>query len=310
MIENKQTPLVTVAIVTYNSAQYVRTAIESVLASSYTNFELIISDDCSRDNTWEIINSYSDTRIRASQNETNLREYPNRNKCIDLAKGDYFIFIDGDDYIYPDGLSKLIGGAVLNSEAAMIISRPESDHMIYPVVISPKNAFKYDYLGAGITSQGLPSTLFKTCYLKEHKLTTDFISGDTHIKKMLAYRYNTVLIAKEVAWWRRTPGQASEKLSTSLRGTLEHYQLATSFLNSFGKEFLTDDEFIRAEKRILNPFAKKVIKSFLKLKWFDGITILKGLKINTNLFKSLFYKHNNFYKMADSTNPVNSIYDK
>ena len=65
----------------------------------------------------------------------------------------------------------------------MIISRPESDHMIYPVLIVPENAFRYDYLGASITTQGFPPTLFKTSLLKIHKLSTDFISGDTHIKK-------------------------------------------------------------------------------------------------------------------------------
>jgi len=59
------TPDVTVAMVTYNSGKYVGVAIESVLSSSYTNFELIISDDASGDNTWDIISSYNDARIRA-----------------------------------------------------------------------------------------------------------------------------------------------------------------------------------------------------------------------------------------------------
>jgi glycosyltransferase involved in cell wall biosynthesis len=125
-------------MVTYNSSKYVRVAIESILASTYNNFELIISDDCSTDNTWQIISEYKDLRIKAYQNETNLREYANRNRCIDLASGEYFIFIDGDDYIYPHGVEQFIEGALINDESAMIISQPESDHMIYPVILTPE----------------------------------------------------------------------------------------------------------------------------------------------------------------------------
>src|SRR5438105_4541179 len=98
-------PLVTVITVTYNSAAYVRDAIESVLAQTYDNIEYIIGDDYSTDNTWQIIREYKDERIRAYRNEKNLGEYPNRNKAISLATGKYLIFIDGDDILYPHGIA-------------------------------------------------------------------------------------------------------------------------------------------------------------------------------------------------------------
>src|SRR5438046_2702713 len=101
-------PLVTVAMVTHNSEKYVAEAIESVLAQDFRNFELLICDDCSTDRTWELIKRYSDRRIRAIRNETNLGEYPNRNKALYLARGRYFMFIDGDDYIYPHGLGFMV----------------------------------------------------------------------------------------------------------------------------------------------------------------------------------------------------------
>ena len=94
-------PLFTVATITYNSSRWVRQAIESVLASSYTDFEYIISDDCSTDDTWDIIQEYKDGRIKAWRNQTNIGEYPNRNIVLRQAKGKYFLFIDGDDLTYP-----------------------------------------------------------------------------------------------------------------------------------------------------------------------------------------------------------------
>ena len=68
-------PDITIAMVTYNSEQYVEFAVKSILQSGYENFELIISDDHSTDNTWEIIQAIQDPRIRKFQNISNIGEY-------------------------------------------------------------------------------------------------------------------------------------------------------------------------------------------------------------------------------------------
>ncbi|HEY4875342.1 MAG TPA: glycosyltransferase family 2 protein, partial [Puia sp.] len=103
-------PLVSVLMTAYNREKYIAQAIESVLASSYKNFELIIVDDCSSDNTIEIAKKYQqqDSRIKVHVNEKNLGDYPNRNKAASYAKGKYLKYVDADDYIYPAGLELLI----------------------------------------------------------------------------------------------------------------------------------------------------------------------------------------------------------
>ena len=113
-------PLVTIITVTYNSSKYVRDAIEGVLAQTYTNIEYIIGDDCSTDDTWSIIREYKDPRIKAYRNETNLGEYPNRNKAILMSTGEYLLFIDGDDYIYPHGLSYYVDLITKYPQAAIM----------------------------------------------------------------------------------------------------------------------------------------------------------------------------------------------
>ena len=94
----------------YNREKFIAEAIESVLASSHKNFELIIVDDCSVDNTVTIAEKYklSDVRITVYVNKKNLGDYPNRNKAAGLAKGKYLFYVDSDDMIFKDGIEKCI----------------------------------------------------------------------------------------------------------------------------------------------------------------------------------------------------------
>ena len=103
------TPLVSVLMTAYNRKKYIAEAIESVLASTFQDFELIIVDDCSRDHTVEIVRLYtSDPRLQVHVNEKNLGDYPNRNRAASLAKGQYLKYVDSDDYIYPRGLQIMV----------------------------------------------------------------------------------------------------------------------------------------------------------------------------------------------------------
>ena len=81
-------PLVSVLITSYNREKYIGDAIQSVLDSTYKNFELIIVDDMSTDNSVGIAKSFEkkDNRIKVYINEANLGDYPNRNKAASLLK--------------------------------------------------------------------------------------------------------------------------------------------------------------------------------------------------------------------------------
>jgi glycosyltransferase involved in cell wall biosynthesis len=99
-------PLVSVLMTAYNREKYIAEAIESVLASSYTHFELIIVVDGSSYQTVSMAREYvsKDCRITVYVNENNLGDYPNRNKAASYAKGQYLKYVDSDDKLYPDGL--------------------------------------------------------------------------------------------------------------------------------------------------------------------------------------------------------------
>lgn len=114
-------PFVSVLMTAFNRENLVAEAIESVLASSYTNFELIIVDDCSTDNTFEIIQHFAarDQRIRHYQNEINLGDYTNRNRAATYAKGYYLTYLDSDDKLLIDGLKNCINAMLIFPDASI-----------------------------------------------------------------------------------------------------------------------------------------------------------------------------------------------
>ena len=87
---------------------YLRTAIESILNQTFTDFEFLILDDCPFDDREEIVKSYIDPRIIYLKNETNLGITPSRNKLIELAKGEYLAVMDHDDISLPMRFEKQV----------------------------------------------------------------------------------------------------------------------------------------------------------------------------------------------------------
>lgn len=92
-------PRVSIQMCTYNRAHYIEKAIKSVLSQTFTNWELLILDDASTDNTEEVISKYlNDIRIKYFKNESNLGIAGNRNKGLNDSKGEYIAVLDSDDY--------------------------------------------------------------------------------------------------------------------------------------------------------------------------------------------------------------------
>jgi glycosyltransferase involved in cell wall biosynthesis len=89
--------LVSILMPAYNVEKYIYKAINSILIQTYKNFELLIVDDASIDNTVQIVESFSDYRIKLVKNPKNIGVAANRNLLLELASGDYIAFFDSDD---------------------------------------------------------------------------------------------------------------------------------------------------------------------------------------------------------------------
>lgn len=90
-------PKVTIFMAVYNGEKYIRQAIDSALMQTFRDFELLVIDDGSTDNSIAIVNEYSDNRIRLLQNKTNLGLFLTRNRGMQEARGQYFATLDCDD---------------------------------------------------------------------------------------------------------------------------------------------------------------------------------------------------------------------
>ncbi len=157
--KNLQTqPIVSVYMVTYNSQKYIAQAIDSVLAQTFKNFELLIVDDGSTDETAGIISSYSDQRIRYIYKE-HKNFASGMNRAINEVKGKYILGVDSDDFIAPDYIEKMVTFAE---------NHPEADYF-YPAkfVLTDEYAnptgTEWDYLVFS-DNRLLPAFLFENCF--------------------------------------------------------------------------------------------------------------------------------------------------
>lgn len=101
-------PLVSIVTPNYNCARFIAQTIDSVLAQTYTNWELLVQDDCSTDGSYEIALEYArkDSRIKVEQNAKNAGAAVTRNNAISRSKGEYLAFLDSDDLWLPEKLER------------------------------------------------------------------------------------------------------------------------------------------------------------------------------------------------------------
>jgi len=113
-------PLVSILLPAYNSESYIKQTIDSILQQSYTEFELLIINDGSTDNTANIIDSYTDKRIQHIKNNGNKGLIFTLNKGIELAKGKFIARIDADDICLPQRIEKQVAWMQQNTNTTVL----------------------------------------------------------------------------------------------------------------------------------------------------------------------------------------------
>lgn len=113
---------ISIIIPAYNTERYIEKCLDSISRQDYTDFEVILVDDCSTDRTPEIIQGYAtkDDRFKFYRNDRNLGCGLTRRRAIELGTGEYFAFVDADDYIEPSFLSSMLE-ACLNTGSEIAI---------------------------------------------------------------------------------------------------------------------------------------------------------------------------------------------
>ena len=119
-------PIVTVLMTVYNGKNYLNEAIESVFSQTLNNYEFLIVDDASTDNSIEIINSYKDSRIKLLTNRENIGQTASLNKGLAIAQGKYIARLDQDDICLPKRLEEQVAFFNKNPSISIVCSREYS----------------------------------------------------------------------------------------------------------------------------------------------------------------------------------------
>lgn len=113
---------VSIILPCYNHEKYIKACILSVLNQSYSNFELLVADDCSQDHSWDIINEINDPRMKKIRFESNIGTVQTLNYLLSKCDGDYIAVIGSDDYWQPDKLSKQLKYMELHNKCGACFS--------------------------------------------------------------------------------------------------------------------------------------------------------------------------------------------
>ena len=200
-------PMVSVLMTAYNREKYIAEAIESVLASTYTNFELIIVDDRSSDNTVAIAQTYAanDNRIKVYVNEKNIGDYPNRNKAAGYATGKYLKYLDSDDMVYTATLATMVSLMEKYPQAALgLISRTEKTSGI----LFPADTYRVHFFSRGILDCGPTGSIIrKDIFLEFNGFKEIRNVSDFDLWLMITKKYPVVEMEMNLVYWREHESQ-------------------------------------------------------------------------------------------------------
>jgi glycosyltransferase involved in cell wall biosynthesis len=120
-------PRVSIGVPVYNGQKYIRFTLDSLIAQTFADFEILVTDNCSTDSTPQIVQEYAarDPRVKYFRNETNIGPALNYNRSIELAGGDYFKWNPADDVCAPEFLAKCV--AVLDKDPSAVLVYPRTN---------------------------------------------------------------------------------------------------------------------------------------------------------------------------------------
>lgn len=217
--------LVSIIMPSYNTALYIEETIQSVLNQTYPNWELIIVDDCSTDNTDEVLEKIKDSRIHYLKNEKNSGAAVSRNKALREAKGQWIAFLDSDDLWMPNKLEKQIQFMKENGYAFSYTNYEEIDvngNKTGVIVTGPKKITKigmFNYCWPGCLTVMFDANKVGLIQIEDIKKNNDYAMWLKVCKKAYCY-----LLDEYLAQYRK--GRVGSVSTHSIKTMIGwHYKL-------------------------------------------------------------------------------------
>jgi glycosyltransferase involved in cell wall biosynthesis len=257
---------VSILITSFNREKFIAEAIESVLCSSFQDYELIIVDDCSTDSTIEIARKYEaqDSRVKVYVNEKNLGDYPNRNKAASYAKGKYLKYLDSDDIMYPHCLQVMVNSMEMFPDAGFGLSSKVGIEEPFPSLIKPRQIYWENFYNFRHFDRAPGSAIIKTSVFKEiGGFSGKRMIGDYEFWFKISRKYSMVKFSFDLYWNRIHADQESSSEYAKQYRKLRHQVLMQ---NLFDEECpLSKDEvrvILKKEKikRVIGLFKSVIFK--------------------------------------------------
>jgi glycosyltransferase involved in cell wall biosynthesis len=204
-------PLVSVLVTVYNREYYLAECLDSILASTWTDFEVVVVDDCSTDASVAIAESFAtrDTRIHIHRNSANLGDYRNRNRAAALARGKYLKYLDADDLIYPHSLEAYVVAMDRFPDAALGLSLNVIDPAKpFPFVTDSSAVIRSHFLGRSVLGVGPSAAMIRRdAFEAIGGFSGRQFIGDSELWLKLGERWPLVSLPPALVWWRQHEGQ-------------------------------------------------------------------------------------------------------
>jgi len=228
----------------YNRESYVGEAIDSVLAQTFTDFELLMVDDGSTDRSREVVQSYRDPRIHLVCNETNAGISKTRNTGIRLAHGEYLAFLDSDDWAYPERLAKQVafldsypGYAAVGAWVDWMDEEGRSLRRIKRKPVLPDEIAALRLFQQGIENS---ASMARLVVLREYEHQEEYdVSEDFDLWSRIAAHYKLATLPEILVRRRMHSGRISEEKAYRRKET--HIAIYATQLRMLGVVFTDTD---------------------------------------------------------------------
>ncbi|MCZ7380705.1 MAG: glycosyltransferase [Candidatus Methanoperedens sp.] len=312
-------PTVSVIIPSYNHERFVKECIESVLNQTFQDFEIIITDDGSRDRTVEIIEGFDDPRIKLFKHPKNKGACVASNNCILNSRGKYIAMLSSDDAWYPEKLDVQVKYLDEHPEIGVVFGKVEwvdesgnpitSKKFPYMDVFDVKNRTRYEWLGYFFDKGNClchPCSLVRReCYSEVGLLNPSFASiPDLDLWIRICLKYDITVLDQKLIRFRRMSDESNESGDTNKnrirnryenRHVLNHYLKITD-TNEFLQAFPKAVKYGEVTTDIIPYFLGRIaIDSGLDFKILWGLDVIYSLLQDEKTARKLEDKFNFTY---------------
>lgn len=276
--------LVSIIIPCYNHSRYLKDTMEGLLAQDYKEIELLICDDCSPDNSYEILKAYENClndkfrRVEILKNEVNLGVTKTINKLLSMAKGEYIKIIASDDILMPNAITEYMTFVFEHEGVDIVISNGDKilDHHCI-----------HDYVSMGKIYEQIPD--IDAPDLLERVYKNNFIFAPGALVKYSVYNkigfYDENIAIEDFEFWLRAL-VTKQVCFSYLDKSLILYRISENSMSSTINNKSFENRRIRfhkAEMEILKKYKSEVSKSLYAEVLLDRLYMEKNLSIDRKL---------------------------